>query len=91
MIPWSSNRLLTWKDFKGPPKKNRGRTVAETHGRIMLESTSTNNEIPHLVVTCFFLTNKSWTIVSDDDTLQHEQLHFNLYEFYTCISVLCYS
>ncbi len=83
MILWSSSRKLTWDDFQGPPKSFRGNTIAETHGRILLESTAIDNGIPKLTVKCFFLKNKSWTIVNDKETLQHEQLHFDLYEFYT--------
>lgn len=83
MMVWSSARKLTWDDFQGTPKSFRGNTVAETHGRIMLESTSVANGVPTLIVKCFFLKNKSWTVVDDKETLEHEQLHFDLYEFYT--------
>lgn len=82
-IEWMSTRKLSWKDFQGMPKTNRGNIVAETHGRIMLEFIEWRQNVPKWSVKCFFLKKKSWMIVDDSETLLHEQLHFDLYEFYT--------
>ncbi len=83
MIEWSSSRKLVWNDFQGSPKANRGNTIAETHGRIKLEFIASKHNVPEWSVKCFFLKKKSWTVVEDSETLLHEQLHFDLYEFYT--------
>ena len=82
-ILWSSNRKLTWNDFQGKPRKNRGSIRAETNGEIITEKTYWENGVPKFEIRCYFLKDKSWTITNDSLTLQHEQIHFDIYELFT--------
>jgi len=84
IIEWDKNRKLEWIDFKGKPVENPIYTIAETQCYVnFINSYYDNNGIPKFLIKCFFSKNKSWTIVSDLETLEHEQLHFDLWELIT--------
>ena len=82
-ILWLPDRKLTWKDFKGNPKKDRGTIRAETAGEITTDKSYWKEGTPRFDVRCYFLNNESWTITRDSLTLQHEQIHFDIYELFT--------
>lgn len=82
-IQWSNERKLTWEDFRGTPPKNRGNKIAETFGEIVTDSSYWDNDIPKFIVKCYFLKDKSWTTTDASITLEHEQIHFDIYEVYT--------
>ena len=82
-ILWLPDRKLTWNDFKGVSRGNRGGIMAETAGEIVTEKSYWLDGVPKFEIHCYFLKNKSWTITSDSLTLEHEQIHFDIYEVYT--------
>jgi hypothetical protein len=82
-ILWSSKKKLKWSDFKGTPRKDKGTIRAETYGEIATVKSYWKEGIPKFDIRCYFLKNKSWTIVDDIPTLDHEQIHFDIYEIYS--------
>jgi hypothetical protein len=84
LIEWNKPQKLKWTDFKGKPLKEPGITVAATQCHVkVVDSYFDNKGIPIFTVKCYFSKNESWTIVSNLETLEHEQLHFDLWEFIT--------
>ena len=81
-ILWSSKRKLTWDDFKGKPRENRGTIRAETVGEIITGKSYWENDVPKFVIQCYFLKNESWTVAFDTPTLEHEQIHFDIFEIH---------
>lgn len=77
-ILWSSTQKLKWDDFKGIPPSDRfiKEAVIQCEIAFIEESSNVN-------VGTFFVKNKSWTITDNIITLEHEQLHFDIYEVYT--------
>ena len=82
-ILWSSKKKLKWSDFKGTPREDKGTIRAETYGEIAAVKSYWKEGIPKFDIRCYFLKNKSWTIVDDIPTLDHEQIHFDIYEIYS--------
>ena len=82
-ILWESGVKLAWKDFKGIPREDRGSIKAETYGEIVTVDSYFEDEIPKFKVNCFFLKDKSWTITNNPLSLQHEQIHFDIFEVHT--------
>jgi hypothetical protein len=83
-ISWSSSRNLKWSDFKGNVPAKKGLEVAISTLQIEIVGDFYEDEIPDVKVIAYFLPNNSWTIVNDDETLSHEQLHFDIAELYAC-------
>jgi len=85
-IKWSADRPLTWDDFKARPDNNNP-FMAYTDVEVGYSyTTSLNNGIYTLSfkVENNFVKNKSW-VKKDNQTptlLKHEQLHFDLNEFF---------
>src|SRR2546426_5352142 len=83
-IPWSSTRKLTWDDYQMalPDKRDHD---SLTHSEIVYK---TNWQCPHrelyFTVIAFFHPEGSWVNpeAKSDDLLRHEQLHFDLAEYY---------
>lgn len=82
-ILWSSKRKLVWNDFRGTPDKSKTNVAALTSSKIEIIENYVLNGIPKYVVQCYFIKSKSWTTVSDESTLLHEQLHFDIDELFT--------
>lgn len=85
-IPWSSERRLSWKDFKGPIPPN-DLPAATTASGISYKYSA--NLMYHEVnldyhVGAYFYPNESWykPDVCDGIILSHEQLHFDISELY---------
>ena len=83
-ILWSSNRKLTWNDFKGKNKGIFDSRKAETATVIETVKTYYDLEgIPVYEIACYFIPIKSWSNTSEEFALCHEQLHFDIGELYT--------
>jgi hypothetical protein len=81
-IQWLADRPLTWADFKGDKDSIiYGQEEASVRSRVELLTMVTGDKIVFLV-RCFFDPETSWTITSDSSLLVHEQMHFNLAEYY---------
>ncbi len=86
-IEWTSNRKLTWEDFKGTPKSiSNTNTAAQTYCGFGFQT----NYVSILTKTKIFVTttftcNLSWVRPDQKnrtDLLEHEQGHFDLCEVY---------
>jgi hypothetical protein len=82
-ILWSSKRKLIWADFKGIPDTSRTNVEALTSTKIEITENYELNGIPKHILQCHFIKSKSWTIVNEESTLSHEQLHFDIAEIFT--------
>lgn len=82
-IIWSENNKLSWIDFKGEPN-NIGDEVAMTSSSIEFSYTGSNATFKFNVL-CKFFPYYSWSLKDkqNDYILQHEQLHFDITEWYT--------
>lgn len=85
-IPWSADYRLSWKDFKGPIPLE-ALAAATTASGISYEYSGNMmfNEVKiDFVVTAFFYPQESWykPDICDDNTLSHEQLHFDIAELF---------
>ena len=81
-IVWSCKKLK-WSDFAGDIPEAIGITIAETQCRIRITDSRWVDGVPKFQVKCFFVKSESWTVVDDSMTLNHEQLHFDIYELFT--------
>ncbi|MBF4515784.1 hypothetical protein IRZ71_05495 [Flavobacterium sp. ANB] len=77
IIPWS-NKKLTWDDFQGVPDTTEAFTKALTHSVINFKYYNTYTYI----IQTNFIKSKSWTVTAHKQTLDHEQLHFDITELY---------
>ncbi len=88
-ITWSSNRKLTWDDFKGRPDTLQfPNALAVTHSGFGYESSSISVfKNSKLFVQTVFNTDKSWVLPEgrNDYVLKHEQIHFDITEIYSRI------
>jgi hypothetical protein len=82
-ILWSSKRKLIWNDFRGIPDTSRTNVGALTTSKIEITENYIIDGIPKYLLRCYFIRSKSWTTVSDESTLLHEQLHFDIDELFT--------
>lgn len=83
-ILWSSQRKLTWDDFKGKNDSIDDLSIAATAFKISNERSYYNeNGVPVLEVACYFYPELSWTTTNKAWALKHEQLHFDIGELYT--------
>jgi hypothetical protein len=85
LIPWKSDRKLTWADFKS--KKQEFGTGMDAYTAYMLTLTPENNGKTDSItvhVECSFDKNKSAVRKGklSDELLKHEQGHFDLAEVY---------
>ena len=83
-IEWCVDYKLEWDDFKGVPDTiNTNLVVAITASKIKITNNKLENGLPKIEVRSFFIKERSWTIVNDEYTLLHEQLHFDICEVFT--------
>ena len=85
-IEWSTERKLTWDDFKGKPDIiNNPNTLAMTHSGFGYESGITLFKDGQIFVQSVFMTNQSWVLPEskNDYILRHEQIHFDITEIYS--------
>ena len=81
-ILWSSDRKLSWNDFKGLVDTSNVAVKAMTYSEIKIDGSYLKDSIHIYKVGCYFLTNRSWHVVNDSSTLSHEQLHFDISELF---------
>lgn len=82
-IEWSSDRKLTWEDFKGSIPANYGKKGAETSSGISTGKYNWNENKAKVKVYAYFSTSESWTRLQGDElALKHEQGHFDITEIY---------
>ncbi len=85
-IPWTADKRLSWKDFKGKSPVNARAAAITASGityRFSTSGTKDNMEVDFKVDT-FFYPSKSWyqPELCDEVILSHEQLHFDISELY---------
>ena len=83
LILWQENRMLEWNDFKGKQLDFHGNVLAETHGDIVILSKKRVDYVPIIKIGTYFKKYSSWTITEDVLSLNHEQIHFDIYELFT--------
>ena len=80
LIDWTSDKKLTWSDFKGTP--DAGSTnAALTSSSITIEFGYSNRGMNY-GIKCRFNTANSWGRIKNDHILAHEQGHFDLAELH---------
>ena len=80
MIPWRTQRKLTWDDFLCEPQK-QGDAVASTSTSLGISYQLRNGELTY-TITCNFAKKKSWGLLKTDYILAHEQAHFDITELH---------
>jgi hypothetical protein len=80
-IYWSPERKLTYSDFKAPiPSITYW--AATTTSNVGFSYSTTNDKISGIKVYCAFNSQKSWMKTRTKEVLAHEQLHFDITEFF---------
>lgn len=85
-ISWSSDRRLSWDDFRGEVPLNSRAAAITASGityRFSTSGTKGNMQVK-FKIDAFFYPTKSWyqPEVCDEVILSHEQLHFDISELY---------
>ncbi len=82
-IEWKSGSRLNWEDFKGIPDYSDKRIAAITSSVIQYKYYCENDTI-HFSSKAIFICNESWVKPENKNqkTLNHEQLHFDITEFF---------
>lgn len=80
-INWRKRRLITWADFKGTPLETAP-NAAMTSTSILINFNAYKTGF-QFNLTCVFYPEKSWTKVSSEHILGHEQGHFDISELFT--------
>ncbi len=85
-ILWSSNKKLTWQDFKGTPDYNSVAAAITASGISYEFSASIEGEkvFVDYQVNCYFYPQNSWYNKqhASPAVLRHEQLHFDITELH---------
>lgn len=79
-IPWTYDRLLTWNDFKSPPRTGTD-AVASTSTTLGLSYILKGGQLEY-EITCNFSKKRSWGLIKTDYILAHEQAHFDITELF---------
>jgi hypothetical protein len=79
-ISWTTDRLLTWDDFKCEPKTGTD-AVASTSTSLGIAYQLVDGQLTY-DVSCNFSKVKSWGSMKTDYILAHEQGHFDITEIY---------
>ncbi|HYO20905.1 MAG TPA: DUF922 domain-containing protein [Flavisolibacter sp.] len=80
MIPWRTQRKLSWEDFHSTPQK-QGDAVASTSTSLGISYQVKNGELAY-TITCNFSKKKSWGLLKTEYILAHEQAHFDITELH---------
>jgi len=83
-VLWEEGVKLKWGDFLGEPPNEEeiGIMKAGTASEITLEGDFYEGDIPNFIIKSFFIYEESWTITDSNETLTHEQAHFDIAELY---------
>lgn len=84
LLTWHKERKLEWKDFQGMRDSlNYPNYDAVTNAEIRFTSGFLKTyDFSKINVFAFFNKKKSWTCSNTKETLQHEQLHFDIMELF---------
>jgi len=82
-IIWSSDKKLTFDDFKAIPDYSTDYVVANTYSGIRFGYYCEDGELKHRVQ-AMYIKSQSWIkpVAQNDYYLEHEQLHFDITELY---------
>ncbi len=81
LISWSETRKLIWNDFAGDyDSYSKKRAYSEIFIDIL--NVRLENNIPKYDIGCLFVKSKSWIRICEDNTLQKQQLEFDIYELH---------
>jgi len=80
-IKWSADRKLTFDDFKEHPPAATP-WAANTTSNIYFSYDETDGNLNHVFVYSTFIPSKSWMKKKLPEVLSHEQLHFDITEYY---------
>jgi hypothetical protein len=80
-IRWGAGRLLGYEDFKAAVPSNTP-WAATTTSSIYFSYEESNKQLRNVQVYAFFNPEQSWMKTKSPEVLRHEQLHFNITEFY---------
>ncbi|HEY0040166.1 MAG TPA: DUF922 domain-containing protein [Flavisolibacter sp.] len=80
IIPWRTQRKLTWDDFLLTPQK-QGDAVASTSTSLGISYQLKNDKLTY-TITCNFSKKKSWGLLKTEYILAHEQAHFDITELH---------
>ncbi len=82
ILSWSESRPLEWNDFAAAYDAT---SLKKAHSEILIEILNVRLEdnIPKYDIGCQLVKSKSWIRVCEDNTLQKQQLQFDIYELYT--------
>ncbi|PCJ96994.1 MAG: DUF922 domain-containing protein [Flavobacteriaceae bacterium] len=85
-MPWTKERKLSWKDFRGKPKRGSKAAAITASGiSYNFSSLARGNEVEvDFVINTYFYPDQSWynAAFCDDIILGHEQLHFDISELF---------
>ena len=79
-IQWNPDSLITWNNFKGPPKSH-GNSKALTMSRISCSFGINSNCFTYKVY-AYFYEGESWVLDSSSVLLKHERNHFDITEIF---------
>jgi hypothetical protein len=79
-IYWNKNRKLKWSDFKALPKTNSAFQAVTASG--IAYTTQQLGDTLTIEVLSRFYSCKSWTKSGSSTMLKHEQLHFDIAEYF---------
>lgn len=82
-ILWSKNVRLTEKDFRMEPPIKDSTIFARSRIEITAQSQQIENGIPIFTLKTYFVKDSSFMFIKDNNTLEHEQVHFDIAELYT--------
>ncbi len=82
-LEWSSNRKLSFDDFKGAvPKAMNKQQAANITTVISYQSRQEQGKIPQMTILNLMDRNSSWTNVKKPEVLQVQQIRFDYSELY---------
>ncbi|NER13107.1 hypothetical protein GWK08_06630 [Leptobacterium flavescens] len=82
-ILWLKNRNLIWEDFQGNPPNNKDAALAATQCEIKIIKIELVDNLPNIIIGTYFIKSRSWTVTTNHEALEHEQLHFDIYELFS--------
>jgi len=81
ILYWNKNRKLEYSDFQGKVPDSTGFKVAVAPAEIIVKGFFEDGML-NFKVEVYFLKNIAWMIDSSENTMIHEQLHFDIAELY---------
>ncbi len=84
-ILWAEDAKLTYEDFRKTPPENLVNKDIQAVSRCDLTYNieTLENKSKQITLKTYFIKDSSWIAVKNQNTLDHEQVHFDLAELYT--------